>query len=87
MATINVQALAELGQSILDEGIVDPFVFNGMVKTEDHLGIRYLDVMLAEYCKKANKILTLAKTQLESQAPQYTFIDNMLEKLEAASPS
>ncbi|KAL4589586.1 hypothetical protein LXL04_002494 [Taraxacum kok-saghyz] len=86
METINIEALAELNKAILDEEIVDPFVFNCMEQVEEHKGITYIDVMLAEYCKNAKNILNLAKTELESSTPRYTLIDNMLEKLEAASP-
>ncbi|KAI3790148.1 hypothetical protein L2E82_02966 [Cichorium intybus] len=85
MLTEDARALIEIIQSLKDEGIIDPFLFNGMVQIEDHSGIICLDVMLTEYCENANKILSLAKTQLESQDPPYTLIDNMLDKLETDS--
>ncbi|KAI3524657.1 hypothetical protein L1887_03320 [Cichorium endivia] len=85
MLTNDARALIELIQSLKDEGIIDPFLFNGMVQIEDDSGIRCLDVMLTEYCENANKILSLAKTQLESQDPPFTLIDNMLDKLETDS--
>ncbi|CAI9286000.1 unnamed protein product [Lactuca saligna] len=85
MATNNVEALAEITQSLKDEEIVELIVFNGMVQIEDHWGIVNLDGMLQEYCRDANKIISFAKTQLETQNPPYELIDNMLDKLEVDS--
>ncbi|KAL7597914.1 hypothetical protein Lser_V15G25665 [Lactuca serriola] len=85
MATNNVEALAEITQSLIDEEIVELIAFNAMVQIKDHWGIVNLYGMLEEYCKNANKIISFAKTQLETQDPPYKLIDDMLDKLEVDS--
>nr|KAJ0204850.1 hypothetical protein LSAT_V11C500281710 [Lactuca sativa] len=82
MATNNVEALAEITQSLIDEEIVELIPFNAMVQIKDHWGIVNLYGMLEEYSKKVHMSVTLVRLCLTGDLEDLDVAKSALGTLE-----